>query len=96
MKMFFRFVIMYVLLMPVLKCAAVPEPDKKFKQAVSIKYLLPESLKNAVLKKVVADYNDNIYVLTDKGLYMVCENQLVKDLRYTPLEYNITLDNSIK
>lgn len=68
------------------------EKDLPFLQPISIKYLLPESLKDAVVKKVVIDYNDVVYVLTDKGLCMVSGDKLVKDIRYTPLAQKIPLD----
>ncbi len=72
------------------------EPDQPFKQPVSIKYTLPEALKGAVLKKVVADYNDIIYVLTDKGLYRVNDKDLIKDIRYTPLAQKIPVDIALQ
>ncbi len=68
------------------------DPDKPFRQAVSVKYVLNESLRGAVLQKVVSDYNDNIYVLSDKGVLRICNNELVKDIRYTPLANTIPLD----
>ena len=72
------------------------EKDVPFLQPVSVKYSLPESVKDAVLKKVVVDYNDIIYVLTDKGLSMVSDNKLVKDIRYTPLAQKVPLDITIQ
>jgi hypothetical protein len=75
---------------------AAPEPDKPFVQAVSIKYLLQEPLKGSLLKKIVTDYNDIVYVLSDRGVYRVCGSQLVKDTRYTPLENKIPVDITIQ
>lgn len=72
------------------------QKDTAFKQAVSIKYRMPELLKNAALKKVVTDYNDNMYVLTGKGVYRVFENSLIKDLRYTPLAEKIPVDITVQ
>ena len=43
--------------------------DVPFKQATSVKYTLSDELKTAKFKKVVVDYNDIVYVLTDKGLF---------------------------
>ncbi len=77
-------------------CEASPQPDTPFKQAISVKYNLPESLKGSVLKKVVVDYNDIIYVLTDKGLYRVNDKDLVPDIRYTPLAKKIPVDITIQ
>src|SRR5690349_19521428 len=84
----------YFLLLMVYSGSAVAqmEPDKPFRQAVSVKYMLNESLKGTALKKVVTDYNDNVYVLSDKGVLRVSNNQLVKDLRFTPLAYKIPVD----
>ena len=42
--------------------------DVPFRQATSVKYILPDDLKGAKLKKVVVDYNDIVYLLTDNGL----------------------------
>lgn len=75
---------------------AVPEPDKPFLQPVSVKYLLQESLKGSVLKKIVTDYNDIVYVLSDKGVYRICGSQLVKDMRYTPLGNKVPVDITIQ
>lgn len=72
--------------------AYAADPDKPFRQAVSIKYKLNESLKGAKLRKVVSDYNDNIYVLSDKGVLRVSDRELVKDLRYTPLANTVPVD----
>ena len=84
------------LLFSTVQCVANAEPDKPFKQPVSIKYSIPESLKVAILKKVVTDYNDNVYVLTNKGVYKVNEKALVKDLRYTPLAQKIPADIAVQ
>jgi hypothetical protein len=76
--------------------SAHADPDKPFKQAVSVKYLLPESLKDAILKKVVVDYNDVVYVLSNKGLFRVQDKSLVKDLRFTPLSQKIPVDITVQ
>jgi hypothetical protein len=68
------------------------EPDTPFKQAVSIKYALPEELKGSILKKVVTDYNDIAYVLSNKGLYRVSDNKLIRDVRFRPLAQKIPID----
>lgn len=84
------------LLLATLQCFAKAEPDKPFRQPVSTKYSIPESLKGAILKKVVTDYNDNVYVLTNNGVYKVNEKALVKDLRYTPLAQKIPTDIAVQ
>lgn len=76
--------------------AHAPEPDKPFVQAVSVKYNLQDQLKGSVLKKTVTDYNDIVYVLSDRGVYRVCGTQLVKDTRYTPLENTVPSDITIQ
>lgn len=63
-----------------------------FKQAVSVKYQLPPEVREALLKKVVIDYNDIVYLLTDKGLYRTYGTEVAKDLRYTPLSGKIPID----
>ncbi|MEO6289612.1 MAG: hypothetical protein ABIO76_06810 [Ginsengibacter sp.] len=80
----------------ILTCYASPDPDKSFKQAISVKYSIPEELNGSILKKVVVDYNDIIYVLTDKGLYRVNDKDLVRDNRYTPLAQKIPVDVAIQ
>jgi len=80
----------------IFSCQAFSEPDTPFRQAVSIKFNFPDLQKGIVLKKIVADYNDLIYVLTDKGLYSTNDNELVKDIRYTPLADKIPIDITIQ
>ncbi len=76
--------------------SAFAEKDQPFKQAISHKYTSTDFNGSTILKKVITDYNDNVYVLTDKGIYIVSENKLVKDLRYTPLAKKIPLDIAIQ
>ncbi|MGN6619000.1 MAG: hypothetical protein ACTHJ5_17625 [Ilyomonas sp.] len=75
---------------------ASAEPDTLFKQAVSVKYEMPESLKGITLKKTVTDYNDIVYVLADNGLYRVFDKQVAKDIRYTPLAKKIPVDIAVQ
>ena len=96
MRIFFLSVAGLFFLLSTLPSTANAEPGKPFKQAISVKYATPGSLKDAVLKKIVTDYNDNVYVLTSKGVYRVSDKALVKDLRYTPLAQKIPLDISIQ
>lgn len=76
--------------------SAAADPDIPFKQAVSVKYKISAILKGAELKKLVIDYNDVVYVLSDKGLYRVNGQELVKDLRYTPLSGKNPLDIAVQ
>lgn len=72
------------------------QADQPFKQAISVKYNLQETLKGSQLKKIVVDYNDIIYVLSDKGVLRVNDRELIKDLRYTPLAQKIPVDIAVQ
>ena len=91
-----RFYFLLILLFLTIFSFSFPQQDTIFKQAISVKYLLPESLKDARLTKVVTDYNDNVYVLTSKGVFRVHEKTLIKDLRYTPLAQKIPVDITLQ
>jgi hypothetical protein len=45
-----------------------PQEDVPFRQATSVKFKISPKMQDAKLKKVVVDYRDNVYVLTDQGL----------------------------
>ncbi|MDX1284703.1 MAG: hypothetical protein R3182_06815, partial [Draconibacterium sp.] len=67
--------------------------DVPFKQATSVKYKLSEDLTEAELKKVIIDYNDIVYILTNKGLYRTYEGDVVsKDVSYLALTERIPID----
>jgi hypothetical protein len=71
--------------------------DVPFRQATSVKYKLSEELKTATLKKVVVDFNDVVYVLTDKGLYRdYHESEISKDMFYRLLSDKIPVDITIQ
>ncbi|NOX65069.1 MAG: hypothetical protein GXO85_04540 [Chlorobi bacterium] len=71
--------------------------DVPFKQATSVKYILPDEWKGTEMKKVVVDYNDIVYVLTDKGLFRdYYENQLSKDLFYRLLSDKTPVDITVQ
>ena len=62
------------------------EKDEPFKQATSVKFELAPELKNAKLQKVEIDYNNIVYLLTDKGLYRDYDGtKISKDLLYRKL-----------
>src|SRR5690625_6028143 len=48
------------------------------------------------MKKIVIDRDDNVYVLTDKGLYIIIEDRLVLDQRFRPLTDLIPVDVTIQ
>ncbi|MEM1135179.1 MAG: hypothetical protein AAGI07_05020 [Bacteroidota bacterium] len=71
--------------------------DVPFKQATSVKYQLAEDLEAAELKKVVVDYNDIVYVLTDKGLYRDYFGKRVsKDMTYHSLADKTPVDITVQ
>jgi len=72
--------------------AVASDADTTFRQPVSVKYHFSSDLRGSVSKKVVVDYNDVVYVLTDKGLCRVNENEVVKDLLYRPLAEKVPVD----
>ena len=72
--------------------AAASDADTAFKQPISVKYHFSEDLRGGVFKKVVVDYNDIVYVLTNEALCRATENEVVKDLLYRPLADKIPVD----
>ncbi len=60
--------------------------DEPYPQATSVKYEVAPELKMAKLLKLEVDYNNNVYVLTDKGLYRdFYGSKISKDLLYRKL-----------
>jgi hypothetical protein len=73
-----------IFLLPLLAVGQVK--DEPFKQPESIKYIMAPELKNAGLIKVEIDNNNNVYVLTDKGLYRDFNGTTIaRDLLYRKL-----------
>lgn len=70
--------------------------DTTFIQPFSEKSVLHPSLQGAILKKVAVDFNNTVYVLTDKGVGRIFNNQIIKDLRFRPLQDRIPEDISIQ
>src|SRR5690625_1424502 len=66
--------------------------DTTFNQPISVKYKLAGDLEDVALNKLVIDYNDRIYVLTEKGVYRVTGDKLAKDLLYRPLSGKAPID----
>lgn len=88
---------LYVLLIITLKLQLSAQiVDIPFRQATSIKYSLTEELAETKLLKVCIDYNDIVYVLTDKGLYRGFGNTLSKEKLYRPLTERIPVDIAIQ
>ncbi len=59
--------------------------DKPYDFPVSVKYQTQNAPADLQLRKVVVDYNDIVYVLTNHGLWRVFEDVLAKDLLYRSL-----------
>ncbi|MDR2232793.1 MAG: hypothetical protein LBE56_06690 [Tannerella sp.] len=81
-----------------LKIAAdMPVKDIPFKAPVSVKYGINPKWADAVLKKVVVDGDNNVFVLTDNGLYRDFPGEILsKDLRYGSLADKIPTDVCIQ
>ncbi len=86
------FLIIFFISFGVANTALAGDPDTFFLQPISVKYSLSEDFKGSTLKKVVIDYNNIVYVLTDKGLGRVSKNEVVTDLLYRPLAGTIPVD----
>jgi len=60
--------------------------DEPYPQATSVKYEVAPELKTAKILKLEVDYNNNVYVLTNKGLYRdFYGSKISKDLLYRKL-----------
>ena len=60
--------------------------DEPYPQATSVKFEISPELKSAKLLKLEVDYNNNVYVLTNKGLYRdFYGSKISKDLLYRKL-----------
>src|SRR5690625_1483708 len=60
--------------------------DSHFLQPISKKYPIESVSDSCQMEKIVIDRDDNVYVLTDKGLYIIIEDRLVLDQRFRPLK----------
>src|SRR5690606_14133225 len=67
-----------------------------FVQPVSIKYNLSDEMRGGSLKKLVIDYNDRVYVLTDKSLCRVTGNKVARDILYRPLADKTPIDIAVQ
>lgn len=70
--------------------------DTSFLQPVSLKYKLDQELQTARFKKVLTDYNNNVFVLSDKGLLKTQGDQLVKNNLYRPLADSFPTDIALQ
>lgn len=72
------------------------EPDSIFLLPVSVKYRLNDELKGAEFKKVVIDYDNNVIVLSNRGVSRVFGDVLAKDNLYTPIADKVPIDICIQ
>lgn len=95
---------MKYLLLPFLMCllsGVVPVQaqsflDTYFHQPVSNKYLVEATNSDVEMLKMVVDRDDNVYALTNQGLYFLIDGQLVPDRRFRPLVDRIPLDITVQ
>ncbi len=70
--------------------------DSTYPQPVSKKYAIEETDADLRMKKLVIDRDDNVYALTNEGLFVIIEDQLVPDRRYRPLADKKPVDITIQ
>lgn len=75
----------------------LPVKDEPYTTPVSVKYSISPKWKDIRLKKVVADGDNSIFILTDAGLLRdFPENVISKDLRYASLADKYPVDICIQ
>lgn len=67
--------------------------DSPFLQPVSHKYPVDGEVE---MRKMMVDRDDNVYALTDQGLYIVIDGQLVRDRRFRPLTDRVPVDVTVQ
>ncbi|SHF06050.1 hypothetical protein SAMN05443144_10585 [Fodinibius roseus] len=70
--------------------------DSAYPQPVSKKYAVRETDGDLRMKKMVIDRDDNVFALTNQGLFVIIEDQLVPDRRYRPLADKNPVDITIQ
>lgn len=70
--------------------------DDPFLQPISKKYLLEENEPQLEMKKLVVDRDDNVYALTNEGVYIIIDNRFVRDRRHHPLTDLVPLDITLQ
>lgn len=79
-----------------------PVADAPFRQATSVKYVNNKNVGDARFLKLAVDYRDNVFVLTDKGVYRNFSGKefggdiLAKDFSYASLSDKIPVDITIQ
>src|SRR5690625_6709796 len=87
---------LFVLLFTPLQLFSQSFLDSHFLQPVSKKYPIESVSDSYQMKKIVIDRDDNVYVLTDSGLYIIIEDRLVLDQRIRTLTDLVPVDVTIQ
>ncbi|MDR2815111.1 MAG: hypothetical protein LBB62_00180 [Proteiniphilum sp.] len=75
----------------------LPVKDEPYTAPVSVKYTLSPKWKDVRLKKVVADGDNSLFILTDAGLFRDFPGEIIsKDLRYASLADKYPVDICIQ
>jgi len=75
----------------------LPVKDEPYTAPVSVKYTLSPKWKDIHLRKVVADGDNSIFILTDAGLFRDFPEEVIsKDLRYASLSDKYPVDICIQ
>lgn len=75
----------------------LPVKDEPYTAPVSVKYTLSPKWKDAHFRKVVADGDNSIFILTDAGLFRDFPGEIIsKDLRYASLTDKYPVDICIQ
>lgn len=75
----------------------LPVRDEPYTTPVSVKYTLSPKWKNVRFRKVVADGDNSIFILTDAGLFRDFPEEVIsKDLRYASLSDKYPVDICIQ
>lgn len=70
--------------------------EDSFVQTISGQYSVSDRGSIPKFLKAVVDYDDQVFVLSDRGVYFLFEGQLVPDNRYSSLAGKIPLDLAIQ
>jgi hypothetical protein len=70
--------------------------SEPYVQTVSAKFGVAEKAPLPRFSKVVVDYDDQVFVLSDRGVYFPFAGQLILDQRYSSLAGKVPLDVSVQ
>ncbi|WP_209330026.1 hypothetical protein [Lunatimonas salinarum] len=69
---------------------------ESFVQTISGKYRASDQGQQPEFLKTLVDYDDQVFVLSDQGVYYLFEEQLIPDTRYSSLAGKIPLDLAVQ